>query len=404
MRRFLCAALVVATGVAGLFVGVDPANAATSITAPTGNPFVVPGNAGGDPTPFTVTATGFPVGSNVYVEQCDGTLPTAIGWDPTTNCDLGSSPAPQVADANGTVTFLLTDPNFSFHPFKGPSPQGIFNCLSPNDPSPANGLPDYRTCRIRVSSNNSAATADQVFLPIQLPDDDGTVPPPPLKVGISDTGVLEGNANTRPVTFTVSLSRASVTPVTVEYATVSSTATAPSDYTAKTGTLTIPAGLISVTQAISVKGDTVQELAETFKVVLSDPTGATINRANGFAQILNDDPPKAGVRMGIGNASVLEGNAARRSLRFTVSLSKVHTQSVTVQYATTAGTATAPSDFEARTGTLTIPAGKTSALILILIKGDETDELTETFTVKLSNPVRAVIDRATGSGRITNDD
>ena len=108
--------------------------------------------------------------------------------------------------------------------------------------------------------------------------------------------------------------------------------------------------------------------------------------------------------MGIGNASVLEGNAARRSLRFTVSISKPTTKSVTVHYATTAGTATAPSDFVARTGTLTIPAGKTSALILILIKGDETKELTESFTVKLSSPVRAVIDRATGTGRITNDD
>jgi hypothetical protein len=396
--------LVVATSVAGLFVGIDPASAATSITAPTGNPFVVPGNAGGDPIPFTISASGFAAGSSVFIEQCDGVSPTAVGWDPTTNCDLGSSPAAPVADGSGNVTFPQADPNFAFHPFKGASPQGIFNCLSPNDPSPANGLPDHRNCKIRVSTNNSAATADQVFLNVLLPDDDSTVPPPPLKVGISDTGVLEGNANTRPVTFTISLSRASLSPVTVHYATVAGTATAPSDFAAKSGTLTIPAGLISVTQAISVKGDTTTELAETFKVTLSAPTGATINRANGFAQILNDDPPKAGVRMGIGNASVLEGNSARRSLRFTVSISKVHTQSVTVHYATTAGTATTPDDFVARSGNLTIPAGKTSALILILIKGDTTDEMTESFTVKLTSPVHAVIDRATGTGRITNDD
>ena len=188
-----------------------------------------------------------------------------------------------MADGSGNVSFPSADPNFGFHPFKGASPQGIFNCLSPNDPSPANGLTDYRSCRIRVSSNNSAATADQVFLPIQLPDDDSTVPPPPLKVGISDTGVLEGNSGTRPVTFTISLSRDSLSPVTVHYTTVNGTATSPSDFTAKSGKRTIPAGLISVTQAISVKGDTVKELAETFKVVLSAPTGAKINRANGFA-------------------------------------------------------------------------------------------------------------------------
>ena len=75
MRRLLCAALVVATSVAGLYVGMNPASAATSITAPTGNPYVVPGNAGGDPIPFTVTASGFAAGSNVFIEQCDGVLP-----------------------------------------------------------------------------------------------------------------------------------------------------------------------------------------------------------------------------------------------------------------------------------------------------------------------------------------
>lgn len=404
MRRLLCAALVVATTAAGLWVGVGPASAATSISAPTGNPFVVPGNAGGDPQPFTVSATGFAPTTNVFVEQCDSAPSTAVGWDPTVNCDLGSSPAAVVADGSGNVTFPMADPNFAFHPFKGASPQGLFNCLSANDPSPANGLVDHRTCQIRVSSNNAAATADQVFLKIQLPDDDSTPPPAPLKVGISDSGALEGNANTRPLSFTISLSRASLSPVTVDYTTANQTATAPSDYTAKSGTLTIPAGLISVTQAISVKGDTTTEPPEIFKITLSNPTGATINRANGFGQILNDDPPQNGVRVGIGNSSVLEGNEARRSLRFTVSISKVHTQAVKVNYATIAGTATAGEDYEARTGTLTIPAGKTSALILILIKGDTGDELTEAFTVKLTAPVQAGIQRATGSGRITNDD
>ena len=98
MRRLLCAAMVAGTIAASLVVGVGPASAATVITAPTGNPFVVPGNAGGDPLPFTVTTTGFAADTSVYIEQCDGVSPTAIGWDPTTNCDLGSSPAPVVSD------------------------------------------------------------------------------------------------------------------------------------------------------------------------------------------------------------------------------------------------------------------------------------------------------------------
>lgn len=146
---------------------------AGTITQPTGNPFVVPGNASGAPLPFTITASGFMPGSLVYVEQCDGTPATAQGWSPTANCDLGSSPAAAIVSGNGVATFAASDTNHAFHPFEGVSPQGLINCLSPHDPSPNNGLPDFRTCQIRVSSNNSAITADQAFLPIQLPD---TVP------------------------------------------------------------------------------------------------------------------------------------------------------------------------------------------------------------------------------------
>ena len=78
-------------------------------------------------------------------------------------------PAPALADASGNVTFPAADPNHAFHPFKGASPQGLFNCLAPTRPSPANGLPDFTNCQFRVSTNNSAGTSDQVFLTMTLP-------------------------------------------------------------------------------------------------------------------------------------------------------------------------------------------------------------------------------------------
>ena len=65
-----------------------------------------------------------------------------------------------------------------------------------------------------------------------------------------------------------------------------------------------------------------------------------------------------------------EGNTGRRNLRFTVSVSGPHPQSVQVHYATVAGTATAGTDFVAKTGTLTIGANKTSGLVIIAIMGD----------------------------------
>ncbi len=404
MRRLLRVTTLIGVTLAGVVVTAGTAGAATSITAPTGNPFVVPKDAGGNPVPFTVSAAGFAATSNVFIEQCDGVAPTVVGWDPTTNCDLGSSPAAALADASGNVTFDMADVNHALHPFKGASPQGLFNCLSLYDPSPNNGLTDYRTCKLRVSTNNSAATADQVFLPIVLPDAPGTVVPPPARLAVAAASVLEGTTGTRALTFTATLSRPSQLPVSFSYATVSGTAKAGKDFVAKTGNVTIPAGVTSAAIAIQVKGDAAKESNETFKLHLSHANGAGIKSGNATGTILNDDPPKSGLRVGIGNASVYEGNTGRRNLRFTVSVSGPHPQSVRVHYATVAGTATAGTDFVAKSGTLTIAANKTSGLVTIPIVGDSTVEPNEVFTVKLTAPVRAVIGRANGTGNILKDD
>jgi hypothetical protein len=174
LTRALVFIMAIAAGLAGAFVSAPEAFAAT-ITTPTGNPFVVP-SSGGHPVAFTVSGTGFPADTDVYVEQCDGVAPTTTGWDPTVNCDLGSSPAPAHSNASGAVTFPSTDPNFRFTPFKNASPQFQFNCLSPTDPSPNNSLPDFRNCKIRLSTSNQFPTADQVFLNIQLPNAPAAAP------------------------------------------------------------------------------------------------------------------------------------------------------------------------------------------------------------------------------------
>ncbi|HTL84537.1 MAG TPA: hypothetical protein VL856_05100, partial [Acidimicrobiia bacterium] len=94
------------------------------------------------------------------------------GWAPAANCDLGSSNAPVLADNNGRAVFQPTDPNHAITPFKGESPQSLFNCLSSHEAplSPSNGLPDFTNCKIRVSTNNVAVTGDQQFFDVSLPD------------------------------------------------------------------------------------------------------------------------------------------------------------------------------------------------------------------------------------------
>ena len=108
-------------------------------------------------------------------------------------------------------------------------------------------------------------------------------------VSIANAAVAEGNSGSTNAGFTVSLSQASTSPVTVKYATANGTATAGSDYTANSGTLTFAAGVTSQTLNVAVTGDTTVEPTETFTVTLSTPSGATLGTATATGTITNDD-------------------------------------------------------------------------------------------------------------------
>src|SRR6185436_13363390 len=76
----------------------------------------------------------------------------------------------------------------------------------------------------------------------------------------------------------------------------------------------------------------------------------------------------------------------------------------TLQWTASPGTATAPADFAAASGTLAFNAGETQKTITIAVVADTVYEADETFTVALSNPVNILIDRAAAVGTILNDD
>jgi hypothetical protein len=75
----------------------------------------------------------------------------------------------------------------------------------------------------------------------------------------------------------------------------------------------------------------------------------------------------------------------------------------TVDYTTVDGTAQAPSDYAATSGTLSFPAGTTSKTVPVTVVGDSTFEPDETMSLVLSNPVAGTLGNATGTGTITND-
>jgi hypothetical protein len=106
----------------------------------------------------------------------------------------------------------------------------------------------------------------------------------------------------------------------------------------------------------------------------------------------------------ISNVSVLEGNSGTTAFVFTVSLSAPSSQAVSVNYATADGSATAGSDYQAVSGTLTIPAGQTTGTITVLVNGDRLGEPNETFFVNLSSPTNATISDGQGMGTILDDE
>jgi hypothetical protein len=113
-------------------------------------------------------------------------------------------------------------------------------------------------------------------------------------------------------------------------------------------------------------------------------------------------PPQT---VSIGDAAVVEGS--RRTtpqMQFTVSRSGSSEGTVSVDYRTVAGTARAPSDYYAASGTLIFQPGVLSQKITITVKSDRTREPDETFTVELLNAVGASVVDAVATGTILNDD
>ena len=224
---------------------------------------------------------------------------------------------------------------------------------------------------------------------------------PTSTLSINDVSVNEGNTGTVNANFTVTLSATSGQVVTVNYATANGTATAGSDYVAGSGTVTFPAGTTTQTITVVVNGDVVNEPDETFFVNLGGEVNATITDAQGQGTILNDDGIPS---ISINDVSVIEGNIGTVNANFTVTLSATSGQVVTVNYATSNGTATAGSDYVAQSGTLTFSAGSTTQTITVVVNSDLLDEPNETFFVDLSNAANATIADNQAQGTITDDD
>ena len=96
-------------------------------------------------------------------------------------------------------------------------------------------------------------------------------------------------AQTGPFRFYINLSAASQQSVIISYATADGTAKAGTDYTAATGTVTIPTGQTETYVDVQVTGDSLRQANQIFYLNLSTPVNCTIGTSQATATIVNSD-------------------------------------------------------------------------------------------------------------------
>lgn len=231
----------------------------------------------------------------------------------------------------------------------------------------------YQGNRIRegdrvFSISTGVARGPAASATLRIVDDD--VP----RISVLDATVRENTTGV--VTF--ALSTASDIDVTVKYTAVSGTATAGSDFPAASGIVTIPRLDTIATVQLPIAADELEEGNESFRIVLSDATEATIARESATVTIA--DANTASVVSAIAPAAT-EGSGFA-PLRFTVSPAPART--VRFRAKSVSGTAQESVDYRPVDQIVTIKAGEQTAFVSLQFLGDAAREGNETFNIELS--------------------
>jgi len=235
----------------------------------------------------------------------------------------------------------------------------------------------------------------------------------PPWVTVSDVTIKESNTGSTVLAkFKVTVSRSAN--ATVHFVTSNGIATAGSDYVAKSANVTfVRGGTITKKVAVTITGDNVDEVDETFGVTVTAVKNAVIADGSATGTITDNDGPTISVADAVGNSNppYNEGGTGEtnRFVRFKVQLSGTSPQQITVNAATaldaTGAHPAAAIDFAALpTTALTFAPGETSKNVDIHVNGDLVDESDESFLLNLSSPTRATIADGQAIGTIPDDD
>ena len=309
----------------------------------------------------------------------------------------GSSGAVSVsfATSNGTATapgdYTAVSPNPTVISFADGQTAKTVNIPILNDIS----AEANETVNLTLSNPSQTAKLGTPSTAVLTITDDDVAPAPPagtFQFSAPTYSVGENAENAGNAAVTVTRTEGSSGAVSVSFATSNGTATASVDYTAVSPNppISFADGQTAKTVNIPILNDTTAEENETVNLTLSSPTGgATLGTPSTAVLTITDNDVAPAPPVGTFQFSAPTYSVAENSGKAAVIVTRIGGSSgaVSVSFATSNGTATAPGDYTPVTQTVNFANGDTAnKTVNIQIIKDKTAEADETVNLTLSSP------------------
>ncbi len=323
---------------------------------------------GGDNARFTFARTAPTAGDLVVEYSVSGNAITGEDYVPLTR-------SVTIPDGSGSIDLEVTPLNDSF---------------KEDDES--------MTLQLVSGANYNVGTTDPVTITIKDDDGSGSV-----AIGFESAAHSRIESNTS-VKLPVVLSGSTSGNVTVLYAVVGGTAESANDHNLAAGTLTIPSGDKLGTINFYLVNDSVKEPDETIVIRLSSPLGAVLDVNTTHTLTITDDDAGVVTVSAVDPAADESGDAGM----FRISRTGGTAGDLPV-YFQIAGSASSPGDYAPLPASIVIPSGASSVDLPVTPVADETEELDETVTLRLTSvdggrvgsPSLATVTIADVSGQVT---
>ena len=223
----------------------------------------------------------------------------------------------------------------------------------------------------------------------------------PPTVSVNDVSIDEPDSEPQYATFTISLSEASGKPVSANVITEYGTAGAGDAGTVNGARKDFAPGQTQRTERVLVRSDVLDEFDETLDMVAYNPVNATIGDGRGTATIVDDDDPPT---VSVSDVSINEPDSVNENATFTVSLSAPSAKPISVNLATSYGTASSADAGSIGSLTKQFAPGVTQRTESVAVRSDALDEFDETLSLNATSPTNATISDGTGVATIVDDD